>query len=108
MVDRLDLRDVHKQRHISPDHVQLIPGEDPAILSLGTDEKTTRNTRWFAEVARAKEGIGLVSSLMRSSGKQMLPKDMPLVDLFREYRKVHDKWFNEEESAKVSKLIDER
>ena len=73
-----------------------------------TDDKSNRNARWFAEVVRVKEGLGVVSMLMKPAVMRQLPKDMPLVDLFKEYRRVHDKWFNEEEAAKISAFVDTR
>lgn len=72
------------------------------------DKVSDRNARWFAEVARVKEGLQSIETLMKPAPGKKLTEDMGLADLFKEYKRVHEKWFNEVEEAKINDLIENR
>jgi hypothetical protein len=138
MVDRLDQRQAHhKPQNTGHDDAEGVPGPDRLhLLGSGDDKSFNRNSRWFSEgqwpnlsassmrtwlpsctifdvrflpaVAQVKDGLQTIEKLMNPSAEKYLPTDMSLSDLFKEYRRVHEKWFNADDEAKINDLIDVR
>ena len=111
MVDRLDLRSTSKQTSLFPEEATELVSSVVDKLHFrddSVDKAPDRNARWFAEVARVKNGLRTIEALMKPAQQKKPTDDMGLADLFREYKRVHEKWFNEEQESQINDLIDSR
>ena len=105
-MDRLDMRDTHQHREVSPEEIRAIVAEQPEAKA--TDKPSNRNTRWFAEVALVKNGLQQMEDLMMPSAKEQMDEDKSLHDLYKHYNKVRKKHFNAEEEDEINALIEVR